>query len=200
MDAPRLPDAVELRWREAWGDDVVASARRQIAKRPALDLSFVDDAEAKAFAEQVGGKSLASRHARLNDAGSVTELPGFVGGRWWVQDLAASLPARLIPIVGVGLLVSLFLIFIARPVSVYTSLALSRLPFREQTLVAWVGLRGAVPIVLATFPVLAGIQKADTIFHLVFFIALTSVLLQGPPIPWMTRLLRLDRAPQEGRR
>ena len=97
IEAPRLPDAVELRWREAWGDDVVASARRQIAKRPALDLSFVDDAEAKAFAGQVGGKSLASRHARLNDAGSVTELPGFGGGRWWVQDLAASLPARLIP-------------------------------------------------------------------------------------------------------
>jgi len=97
IEAPRLPDAVELRWREAWGDDVVASARRQIAKRPALDLSFVDDAEAKAFAEQVGGKSLASRHVRLNDAGSVTELPGFSGGRWWVQDLAASLPARLIP-------------------------------------------------------------------------------------------------------
>lgn len=97
MEAPRLPDAVELRWREAWGDDVVASARRQIAKRPALDLSFVDDAEAKAFAEPVGGKSLASRHVRLNDAGSVTELPGFGGGRWWVQDLAASLPARLIP-------------------------------------------------------------------------------------------------------
>ena len=97
MEAPRLPDAVELRWREAWGDDVVASARRQIAKRPALDLSFVDDAEAKAFAEPVDGKSLASRHVRLKDAGSVTELPGFGGGRWWVQDLAASLPARLIP-------------------------------------------------------------------------------------------------------
>ena len=97
MEAPRLPDAVELRWREAWGDDVVASARRQITKRPALDLSFVDDAEAKAFAEPVDGKSLASRHVRLKDAGSVTELPGFGGGRWWVQDLAASLPARLIP-------------------------------------------------------------------------------------------------------
>jgi cell volume regulation protein A len=77
---------------------------------------------------------------------------------------------------------------------------LSGLSLREQTLVAWVGLRGAVPIVLATFPVLAGIQKADTIFHLVFFIALTSVVLQGPPIPWMTRVLRLDRVPQEGRR
>ncbi len=134
-------------------------------------------------------------------------LVQFHEGLAWLMQITMFLilglqvfPARLIPIVGVGLLVSLFLIFIARPVSVYTSLALSGLSFREQTLVAWVGLRGAVPIVLATFPVLAGIQKADTIFHLVFFIALTSVLLQGPPIPWMTRLLRLDRAPQEGRR
>ena len=134
-------------------------------------------------------------------------LVQFHEGLAWLMQITMFLilglqvfPARLIPIAGVGLLVSLFLIFIARPFSVYTSLALSSLSLREQTLVAWVGLRGAVPIVLATFPVLAGIQKADTIFHLVFFIALTSVLLQGPPIPWMTRLLRLDRAPQEGRR
>jgi cell volume regulation protein A len=134
-------------------------------------------------------------------------LVQFHEGLAWLMQITMFLilglqvfPARLIPIAGVGLLVSLFLIFIARPFSVYTSLALSRLSLREQTLVAWVGLRGAVPIVLATFPVLAGIQKADTIFHLVFFIALTSVVLQGPPIPWMTRVLRLDRVPQEGRR
>jgi cell volume regulation protein A len=104
-------------------------------------------------------------------------------------------PARLLPIASTGLLVSLFLILVARPVSVYLALAFSRFSFREQTLIAWVGLRGAVPIVLATFPVLAGIQQADTIFHLVFFIALTSVLLQGPPIPWITRMLGLDRSP-----
>jgi cell volume regulation protein A len=134
-------------------------------------------------------------------------LVQFHEGLAWLMQITMFLilglqvfPARLIPIAGVGLLVSLFLIFIARPFSVYTSLALSRLSLREQTLVAWVGLRGAVPIVLATFPVLAGIQKADTIFHLVFFIALTSVVLQGPPIPWMTRVLRLDRVSQEGRR
>jgi 16S rRNA (cytosine967-C5)-methyltransferase len=98
MAAPRLPDPVERRWREAWGDDVVASARRLIAKRPPLDLSFVDDADAKSFAEQTGGLSFAPRHVRLHDAGAVSELPGFGEGRWWVQDLAASLPARLIPI------------------------------------------------------------------------------------------------------
>jgi cell volume regulation protein A len=106
-------------------------------------------------------------------------------------------PARLAPIAWAGLLVSLFLIFVARPISVYTALAWSRMSYREQTMVAWVGLRGAVPIVLATFPLLAGIKEADTIFHLVFFIALTSVLLQGPPIPLLTRLLRLDASPTD---
>lgn len=94
MDAPQLPEAVEHRWREAWGDDVVASARRQIAKRPPLDLTFVDDQDAEAF---VGGVALAPRHRRLTDAGSVSALPGFGEGGWWVQDLAASLPSRLIP-------------------------------------------------------------------------------------------------------
>jgi 16S rRNA (cytosine967-C5)-methyltransferase len=97
MDAPHLSEAVEQRWSAAWGDDVVASARRQIAKRPPLDLTFAEDAEAKEFAERTGGKTLAARHVRLTDAGAVSELPGFGEGRWWVQDLAASLPARLIP-------------------------------------------------------------------------------------------------------
>jgi 16S rRNA (cytosine967-C5)-methyltransferase len=98
MDSPRLPEAVEQRWAKAWGDEVVASARRLIAKRPPLDLSFVDDAEAQSFAESSGGKSLARRHVRLRDAGAVSKLPGFGEGRWWVQDLAASLPARMIPV------------------------------------------------------------------------------------------------------
>jgi 16S rRNA (cytosine967-C5)-methyltransferase len=97
MDSPRLPEAVEQRWAKAWGDEVVAAARRSIAKRPPLDLSFVDDAESKAFIGIAGGKSLAQRNARLHDAGAVSNLPGFGEGRWWVQDLAASLPARMIP-------------------------------------------------------------------------------------------------------
>ncbi|MEO8456142.1 MAG: RsmB/NOP family class I SAM-dependent RNA methyltransferase [Sphingomicrobium sp.] len=96
LDAPRLPGPVEERWRAAWGADVVAAARRQIAKRPPLDLSFADDAETKAYSAEHGGVSLAARHIRV-DSGSVADLPGFGAGRWWVQDLAASLPARLIP-------------------------------------------------------------------------------------------------------
>ena len=95
-DAPALPETVEQRWANAWGADVVEAARRQIAKRPPLDLTFVDEAEAQAFAEASHGRSLAPRNVRI-DSASVTDLPGFGEGRWWVQDLAASLPARLIP-------------------------------------------------------------------------------------------------------
>src|SRR5690242_5111040 len=95
-DAPRLPAEVEERWRAAWGESVVEAARRQIAKRPPLDLTFADDSEAQAYASEHAGTSLAPRHVRLQSS-SVAELPGFGEGRWWVQDLAASLPARLIP-------------------------------------------------------------------------------------------------------
>lgn len=95
-DAPTLPPEVEDRWRAAWGEEVVQAARRQIARRPPLDLTFKDDAEAKAYASAHEGSSLALNHVRLRSS-SVSELPGFGDGRWWVQDLAASLPARLIP-------------------------------------------------------------------------------------------------------
>lgn len=97
MDAPRLPEEVEQRWSATWGDEVVAAARRQIAKRPPLDLSFVSEDEAQAFAAKTNGRSLAPRHVRLHEAGPIPDLPDFGEGRWWVQDLAASLPARLIP-------------------------------------------------------------------------------------------------------
>ena len=96
MDSPHLPTAVEDRWRAEWGDEAVTAARRQIVRRPALDLSFAEDSEAQDYAAANGGRSLAPCHVRLGSS-SVTDLPGFGEGRWWVQDLAASLPARLIP-------------------------------------------------------------------------------------------------------
>jgi 16S rRNA (cytosine967-C5)-methyltransferase len=95
-DAPRLPPEVEERWRSAWGDDAVQAARRQIARRPPLDLTFADESAADAYAEAHGGISLAQRNVRLQSS-SVSALAGFTEGGWWVQDLAASLPARLIP-------------------------------------------------------------------------------------------------------
>jgi len=95
-DAPKLPQPVEERWRIAWGDQSVDAARRQIARRPPLDLTFRDSDAARSYAATHGGVSLAPRHVRLGSA-SVTDLPDFGDGHWWVQDLAASLPARFIP-------------------------------------------------------------------------------------------------------
>lgn len=94
---PRLPQPVEQRWSNAWGEDVVLAARRQIAVRPPLDLAFKTEKAARAFAHRSGGISLAPRHVRLADSGPVVDLPGFDSGDWWVQDLAASIPARLVP-------------------------------------------------------------------------------------------------------
>jgi 16S rRNA (cytosine967-C5)-methyltransferase len=96
LEAPRLPDPVEKRWTAAWGEATVQAARRQIAQRPPLELSFADDAAAQAYAEANGGVSLAPRHVRLHESAAVPGLAGFGEGGWWVQDLAASLPARLI--------------------------------------------------------------------------------------------------------
>lgn len=93
-DAPRLPEAVEARWTAAWGDAVVEAARRAILQRPPLDLSFAAEVVSADFSV---GESLAPRQRRIKDAGAVTSLPGYDAGSWWVQDLAASLPARLIP-------------------------------------------------------------------------------------------------------
>ena len=128
----------------------------------------------------------------------------FHDGLAWLMQVAMFLmlglqvfPARLVPVAWLGLLVSLFLIIVARPAAVHLSLAFSSMPYREQTLVAWAGLRGSVPIILATFPLLAGIKEADMIFHLVFFITLTSVLMQGTTIAWATRLLKIDRLPPD---
>jgi cell volume regulation protein A len=63
---------------------------------------------------------------------------------------------------------------------------------RKKAMVAWVGLRGSVPIILATFPFMAGIAQADTIFNIVFFIVIASVLIQGTSIPVVAKILKLD--------
>jgi potassium/hydrogen antiporter len=88
-------------------------------------------------------------------------------------------PSEIIPVIGLGLLISIFLILVARPLAVMISLLPFRMKLRRRLYISWVGLRGAVPIVFATYPLLAGIEKADMIFDLVFFISVTSVLIQG---------------------
>lgn len=96
-DAPHLPAEVEQRWAAAWGEGAVEAARREIARRPSLDLTFKSDEAAQAFAAATGGASLAPRNARIHSSQAIADLPGFEDGDWWVQDLAASLPVRVIP-------------------------------------------------------------------------------------------------------
>jgi len=121
----------------------------------------------------------------------------FHEGLAWLMQIAMFLtlgllvfPSRLIPVIGTGLLASLFLMFVARPLSVWVCLLPFRMPFNDKTMLAWVGLRGAVPIILATFPLIAHLPKAEMIFNIVFFIVLTSVLLQGTTIPFVSKLLK----------
>lgn len=101
-------------------------------------------------------------------------------------------PSRLPSIASQGMLVSLFLMLIARPIAVSIGLLGSSFSWRERTLAAWTGLRGAVPIVLATFPLLAGFEDSSTLFNIVFFIVLTSVLIQGTFLMPVARLLKVD--------
>ncbi len=88
------------------------------------------------------------------------------------------------------------MILVARPASVFLSLLFFRMPLRSKTFVSWVGLRGAVPIVFATYPLIAGIDRAGVIFNIVFFIALTSILLQGTTLPLFAKWLRVSE-PEE---
>ena len=92
-----LPPPVEQRWSKAWRTAALEAARRAIVRRPPLDLSFKDDPSTARFLDAAGGVSLAPRHIRLHDDRPVQTLPGYAEGDWWVQDLAASLPARFMP-------------------------------------------------------------------------------------------------------
>jgi cell volume regulation protein A len=101
-------------------------------------------------------------------------------------------PSHLVPVAAGSMLVAAFLMGVARPVGVFASLLMSAFTVREQLMVAWVGLRGAAPIILATFPMLAGEPQAATIFTVVFFTVLTSVLLQGTSLSLLARWLGVD--------
>jgi potassium/hydrogen antiporter len=103
-----------------------------------------------------------------------------------------SFPSRLMSVWWIGLFLALVLAFIARPVVV----ALCLLPFRytrtDVTYISWVGLRGAVPIILAIFPVLSGAAGADRIFDIVFFIVVVNAIVPGSTVAWVTRRLGLE--------
>lgn len=116
-------------------------------------------------------------------------LTNFFDGIGWLMQIVMFLalgllifPAQIIPVMGVGLLMALVLILLARPVSVFISLMFSKYNRRSKVMVSWVGLRGAVPIILATFPLVAGLPNSDLIFSVVFFVVVMSVMIQGTTI------------------
>jgi cell volume regulation protein A len=126
-------------------------------------------------------------------------LMRFHDGLAWLMQIAMFLvlglqvyPSHLVPVIPIGLVIAAFLMLVARPVATFIGLLFAKLSIRRKTMISWVGLRGAVPIVLATFPLLAGVSKAEMIFNVVFFIVLTSALIQGSTIPPVARWLRLD--------
>jgi cell volume regulation protein A len=131
-------------------------------------------------------------------------LQRFHDGFAWLMQITMFLilglfifPSRLIPVSGIALLIALILIFIARPLGVYITLILRPLKLKEKAFISWVGLRGAAPIILATFPMLAGIDQSDLFFNVIFFIVLTSVLIQGTTLPLVARWLNLDEPVQK---
>ncbi|WP_292393303.1 potassium/proton antiporter [Methanoculleus sp. UBA303] len=109
-------------------------------------------------------------------------------------------PSELVPVIVPGVLTAFFLILVARPVAVLLTLLPWKMPMNEKALVSWVGLRGAVPIILATYPLVAGVPDADMIFNIVFFIVLVSALVHGTSIPSVARWLGLAAPLQEKRK
>jgi cell volume regulation protein A len=132
------------------------------------------------------------------------EINTFMNGLTWLFQIVMFLslgllvnPHEMIDVAVVALLIALFMIIVARPISVFACL----LPFRKMTnrarlFVSWVGLRGAVPIIFATYPVVAGIPDSNQLFNIVFFITLLSLVFQGMTIAKGARMLHLD-LPQE---
>ncbi len=128
------------------------------------------------------------------------EINTFMNGLTWLFQIIMFLslgllvnPHEMLDIAAVALLIGLFMIVIARPVSVFACL----LPFRNisnkaRLFVSWVGLRGAVPIIFATYPVIAGIEGSQQLFNIVFFITLLSLVVQGMSISSFARWLHLD--------
>lgn len=132
------------------------------------------------------------------------EISTFFDGLTWLFQIIMFIllgllvnPREMFDVALVAILVAAFMILIGRPLSV----AISLLPFREITArsklyISWVGLRGAVPIIFATYPVVADVEGADQIFNIVFFITILSLILQGTTLPFFARKLGLS-APLE---
>ena len=124
----------------------------------------------------------------------------FIDGLSWLCQIVMFLmlgllvnPLEMWQVAGMALLIGLFMIVVARPISVFFSLIpFKNIPFKGKAFISWVGLRGAVPILFATYPVVAGLEDHYTIFNIVFFITILSLLVQGTSITSMAQYLKLS--------
>ncbi|MEU5087253.1 potassium/proton antiporter [Streptomyces sp. NPDC021356] len=123
---------------------------------------------------------------------------GFAEGLGWIAQIGMFVllgllvtPHELLDDFVPALLIGLVLTMVARPLSVLVSLLPFRVPWPEQALMSWAGLRGAVPIILATIPMVNGVDSSGRIFNIVFVLVVVYTLVQGPTLPWLARKLRL---------
>ena len=124
----------------------------------------------------------------------------FFDGLTWLLQIALFIilglfvdAHNLLPIAGFALLAGLFMIFVARPLAVHLCLVFfPSISMHGRWFLSWVGLRGAVPIIFATYPLMSQVEGAETLFNIVFFITLLSLLIQGSTMPTVARLLKLD--------
>lgn len=123
---------------------------------------------------------------------------GFAEGLGWVAQIGMFVllgllvtPHELAGDVLPALVIGLVLTVVARPLSVFVSLTPFKRPWREQALMSWAGLRGAVPIILATIPMVAGVRGSERLFNIVFILVVVYTLVQGPTLPWLARRLGL---------
>lgn len=130
---------------------------------------------------------------------------GFFDGLAWMSQLIMFLtlgllvnPHELIPIIIPGLIISFLMIFVTRPFTVFLSLLpFRKMPFKDKTFVSWVGLRGAVPIIFAIYPLVENVPHARLIFNIVFLCTLVSLVVQGTSLPLVARWLNLAEEPKQ---
>ncbi|MER7203249.1 potassium/proton antiporter [Streptomyces sp. CB01635] len=123
---------------------------------------------------------------------------GFAEGLGWIAQIGMFVllgllvtPHDLVDDFWPAIVIGLVLTMVARPLSVVLSLLPFRMPWQEKALMSWAGLRGAVPIILATIPMVNGVEDSTRIFNIVFVLVVVYTLVQGPTLPWLARKLRL---------
>jgi cell volume regulation protein A len=154
-------------------------------------------------ADQLGGSGFLAVYMAGLSLGSARiparrTIDDFHAGLAWVAQIALFFtlgllvfPSELGGVAVEGLLLAIVLTLIARPIATFASIGLAGYSPREMALVSWSGLRGALPVVFATFPVIEGVKHAEELFNLVFFVVITSALVQGATINPLARLLKL---------